>query len=166
MKPDSMKLDTLPWYKQGWPWALIAIPLLTVIAGVTTFMIAANDPHSMVVDDYFKRGLAINQSLERERYARSLKLGGSIATDPEANLLLVEMQNLAHPHSRLKISFFHPTKENLDLEMPLEYLTGNTYIAPLPQFADTFWHVNIEDDKRDWLIKFRWHATQDPRINF
>ena len=40
-----------PWYRQFWPWVLIAIPLLTVIASGFTFWLAVSNPDYLVVDD-------------------------------------------------------------------------------------------------------------------
>ncbi len=40
-----------PGYKQFWPWALIAIPLLTVIASGITLWLAISHPDPLVVDD-------------------------------------------------------------------------------------------------------------------
>jgi len=42
--------DTKPWYKQFWPWFLISIPLLTVIAGIITLIIALKNPDYLVVE--------------------------------------------------------------------------------------------------------------------
>jgi len=40
-----------PWYRQFWPWVLIAIPLLTVIASGVTFWLAVSNPDYLVVED-------------------------------------------------------------------------------------------------------------------
>jgi hypothetical protein len=42
--------DYRPWYKEPWPWVLIAIPLLTVIASGFTFWLAVSNPDYLVVD--------------------------------------------------------------------------------------------------------------------
>ena len=50
-KPD---LDDAPWYRQFWPWFLIAIPAAAVVAGIVTIIIAvrtaepvlSNAPHA------------------------------------------------------------------------------------------------------------------------
>ncbi len=44
-------LDTRPWYKEPWPWVIIAIPLLTVIASGFTFYLAVSNPDYLVVDE-------------------------------------------------------------------------------------------------------------------
>ncbi len=65
MNEDQVKA----WYKQFWPWFLIALPGSVVIASVATIIIAIKNPDSIVVDDYYKAGLAINRDLSREQLA-------------------------------------------------------------------------------------------------
>lgn len=36
------KTDEKPWYKQFWPWFIMAIPACGVIAGISTVIIASN----------------------------------------------------------------------------------------------------------------------------
>ena len=45
------QLDTKPWYKQFWPWFIIALPLSAVIASIATFVIALQNPEHLVVDN-------------------------------------------------------------------------------------------------------------------
>jgi len=42
--------DIRPWYREPWPWVLIAIPLLTVIASAITFWLAVSRPDYLVLD--------------------------------------------------------------------------------------------------------------------
>ena len=44
-------LDTRPWYKEPWPWVLIAIPLLTIIASGYTFYLAVTYPDYLVIEE-------------------------------------------------------------------------------------------------------------------
>ncbi len=44
-------LDTRPWYKEPWPWVLLAIPLLTIIASGYTFYLALSHPDYLVVEE-------------------------------------------------------------------------------------------------------------------
>jgi len=41
----------VPWYKQFWPWFIIALPASAVIAGFTTLWIAISNPDAMVLTD-------------------------------------------------------------------------------------------------------------------
>jgi hypothetical protein len=40
-----------PWYRQFWPWVLIAIPLSAVIMGGITLWLALSNPDYLVVDE-------------------------------------------------------------------------------------------------------------------
>ena len=40
-----------PWYKEPWPWVAIAIPGAAVIMGITTLILAINNPDPVIIDD-------------------------------------------------------------------------------------------------------------------
>ena len=40
-----------PWYKQFWPWFLMALPATAVIGGIITIVIAMTNPDGLVKDD-------------------------------------------------------------------------------------------------------------------
>ncbi|KAA9132573.1 hypothetical protein F3N42_04965 [Marinihelvus fidelis] len=45
-----------PWYREPWPWVLIAIPLLTVVAcGITLWLALANPEYIVVKDEEYDR---------------------------------------------------------------------------------------------------------------
>ena len=41
----------LPWYRQFWPWFIIALPAAAVIASFITLWLAISHPDYLVVDD-------------------------------------------------------------------------------------------------------------------
>lgn len=67
-------MDILPWYRQPWPWFLIALPGFAVVGSVITAAIAMRGNDDVVAPDYYRRGLAINQELERRQRAAELGL--------------------------------------------------------------------------------------------
>ena len=73
--------DSRPWYQQGWPWLLIALPASAVVGGILTIIIAVESPNALVVDDYYKQGLAINQEKHRLAQARSMQLKALVRND-------------------------------------------------------------------------------------
>lgn len=79
------------WYREPWPWIIIAGPLTVVIACMATAVIAVRSDDGMVAGDYYKRGLLVNQSLPKggvvtPHYAATLALGpgGEVKVHPEA----------------------------------------------------------------------------------
>ncbi len=70
--------DTQPWYRQFWPWFLIALPASVVVAALSTAYIANRDADDLVVQDYYKDGLAINRQLEKEERATQLGISATL----------------------------------------------------------------------------------------
>lgn len=40
-----------PWYKEPWPWVIIAIPAAAVVMGVITYYLAVSHPDYLVVEE-------------------------------------------------------------------------------------------------------------------
>ena len=154
-----------PGYKQAWPWFVISIPLLTVVAGIITFMIAADKPHSMVQDDYFKKGMAINQSLAKQENAKKLKLNATLIMEAENGLLSAKFAGDSLSAGQIKLIFSHPTKEAFDKIVTLDKLSDNEYIGQLPELVDAYWYVRILDIEESWLMKTRWSVPGDKQIS-
>lgn len=52
-----------PWWKFGHVWLIIAGPALVVVAGFITLYLALRYPDPVVTEDYYRKGLEINQTL-------------------------------------------------------------------------------------------------------
>ena len=53
-QPQNTKLapgEGVPWYKQFWPWFIIALPASAVVASFFTLWLAISNPDQLVVDD-------------------------------------------------------------------------------------------------------------------
>ena len=58
-----------PWHKHVWPWLLMLPPVVSVIGGVAVLCVAAATNDGLVAEDYYQRGITINERLARERSA-------------------------------------------------------------------------------------------------
>lgn len=58
-----------PWWKFGYVWLVLAGPAIVVVAGFYTFYLAATRPDPVVTEDYYRKGIAINQTLANEAAA-------------------------------------------------------------------------------------------------
>ena len=81
-----------PWYRQFWPWFLIALPLLSVVAGLILLGFALDSRDSLVRDDYYKEGMMINQSIRRDQAAAAARLSARIELSADARELLVVLE--------------------------------------------------------------------------
>jgi|GEM_PF-3405660 len=54
---NATRRDETPWYKQFWPWFIIAFPATSVIVSLTILWLAISHPDSSVLDDSEYRAL-------------------------------------------------------------------------------------------------------------
>ncbi|MCE7878078.1 MAG: hypothetical protein DYH14_12315, partial [Betaproteobacteria bacterium PRO3] len=104
----------VPWYRDRWPWLLILGPAIAVIAGIATLVIAIRTDDGLVADDYYKRGLAINQVLERVERAAALGVSATVDVAADGRAVVVldggEANAAARP-AALRLRLAHPTRE-------------------------------------------------------
>ena len=54
---------SLPWWKYGHVWLVISGPVVVVIAGITTLVLAVRTPDPLVAEDYYRKGIEINKTI-------------------------------------------------------------------------------------------------------
>lgn len=62
------KLQTKSWWNYGYVWLIIAGPLAVVIASIITIYLAIRTPDP-AVEDYYRKGIEINKTLDAQREA-------------------------------------------------------------------------------------------------
>jgi hypothetical protein len=136
---------TLPWYRQRWPWLLMAGPAIVVVAGVFTTWLAMRSDDGLVADDYYKRGLAINQSLDRASAAaaRDLRATVDIADDGTVDVALTGRG--AWP-ATVRLRLAHPTHAGADRVIDLPAIGDGRYAARMAAFQPGRWRVVLEGD--------------------
>src|SRR5437879_5080551 len=101
-----------PWYRQRWPWLLMAGPAIVVVAGLVTAYIAWATDDGVIADDYYKQGLLINRQLGRIALGNALHLGAiaQIAEDGETRVELTGRAIDAQAPPSLRLKLVHPTR--------------------------------------------------------
>jgi len=140
-----------PWYREPWPWFLISLPATAVIAGVTTVWIAATSADGLVVGDYYKAGLAINQTLARDDAARALALAATLKNENGALTLMLAGRLQAYPH-QLGLTLAHPTRQGMDQTLVLSHAGGGLYRTSLPALPAGKWHAQLTDTAATWRL--------------
>lgn len=154
---DDMFDTHTPWHKQFWPWFLVAVPLVAVVGGLVTLYIAVTNTDGLVVDDYYKQGLAINRTLARDIKAQELGLVAVVRIDLDTNKIHVQftgdLESLNYEGLRLQL--LHPTRANLDVTLDLKQLGQGSYMSELPSLVAGKWHLQLEPDSREWRLTGR-----------
>jgi len=130
---------TQPWYRQFWPWFLIALPATVVVAGFFTLYLAIKYSDDLVSDNYYRDGLAINQQLTQDIHATELALsarldfnsGSDDAIEVLALELNSELKTFVMP-AVLKLYLLHPTDASADRVIKLIAAGDGRYQGQLP----------------------------------
>ncbi|MEZ5727730.1 MAG: FixH family protein [Burkholderiaceae bacterium] len=145
-----------PWYRQFWPWMLIALPATAVVAGFITLWLAARTSDTLVVDDYYKEGKAINRQLERDAAARRLGLRATGLAAPDGLRFDLQAKPGAQAFEwpeRLSVRLVHATLAPLDRGFDARQVGAGAYVAPgqsLP--GEGQWTLHIEDPRGGWRL--------------
>jgi hypothetical protein len=133
--------DTEPWYRQFWPWFLILLPASVVVAGLTTLVLANRHADDLVVDDYYKDGLAINRQLEKKHRAEQLGISARL-TFSERSVAVTVTGPVEAPALALLLS--HPLESDQDFELELARVAAGEYRGVLSHRVSPRWHWKLE----------------------
>jgi hypothetical protein len=140
-----------PWYKQVWPWVLIAIPAATMLKAVHSVYLMNQQSPDLVIDDYYAEGKAINMNLAKYREAASRNLQGNILI--AANKAIVKFESNAVLDAKLTLRFVHNTVAAQDFEVPAERSGENLYVAELPSTLTGKWNLVVLDASEQWKLR-------------
>ena len=142
---------TQPWYREPWPWILMAGPATVVAAGLITAWLAFHGADGLVVDDYYKQGLAINKTLSRRDAAEHRGvLAEFTLTDRRVRVTLAN----AAVRGTLTLRLVHPTHAGLDQSLVMAAVKPGVYEGPLQALQPGRWHIVLEE--RDWRLTGDW----------
>lgn len=140
-----------PWYVQGWPWFLLALPTTAVIAGIITLVIAIRTSDGLVVDDYYKEGKAIVQTMNRSNRARELGLIAAMSIRSERIRIELTAREQGSLPSTLLLTLSHPTREGMDQHFEIRAEAGR-YETGIAALNAGRWLIQIEDKDRTWRL--------------
>jgi hypothetical protein len=152
-----------PWYREPWPWLLMLGPALVIAAGAVTVWLAVASSDGLVADDYYKQGLAINQTLARSDLARALALSAIVRVDAEHVTVKLSARDASAMPDRLRITFAHPTRGGHDRMTELKALSG-AYQGVAPVLAPGRWHILLEDGGGTWRLAGAIRLPDEPEI--
>jgi uncharacterized protein len=142
-----------PWYRQFWPWFLIALPATVVVASFVTLWLAMQSPNPLVVDDYSRIARSTEKRMERDQAAAALGARAELRFLAEAGLVEVRLQPDTLVPDSLELRLSHPLLDERDRIIPLirspdawsgtlEPLEGRWYLQLYP--GDGSWRLSGE----------------------
>ena len=141
-----------PWYKQVWPWVLILIPFTSVIMGFVIAYVSTSGKDSLVIDDYYKEGRAINKQLLKIEQAQQLGIAGNL-TVQDGEMVFVLDDAAQHDGTALTLNFFHATLKEKDFDIRLIRSSDNRYHANYSGDISGKWRVTMTPFNDAWKVQ-------------
>lgn len=154
----NLSASNPPWYKQRWPWILMAGPATVIVAGIVTVWLAVVSNDGLVSDDYYKEGLAVNQRLHRDQAALERGLHADLMRAGLNVRLLVRAEQNTELPSALSLKLAHPTIPGQDQVVALKADAIGFYSGKLNAPVAGRWLVSIEDPAGEWRLQGEWQA--------
>ena len=149
-----MKTDSKPWYKQFWPWFIIAIPSSSVVMGVILITLAMDGKDSLVRKNWYKDGMAINQRLEKQHKARELGINAFITLQKDNGSLLIDVNNISKTQQpELLVDLMHPTLQEKDRALKLYLAPNQQYYTKLDSIPSGLFYVLIRTPDAPWELE-------------
>jgi uncharacterized protein len=166
-----MTTAALRWYKQFWPWALIALPAVVILASVITIIIAAGSADSLVVDDYYKQGLGINRTLAAQQEAARLHLHARARINAAtATLQLVLSGDLPTSPTELSLLLVHPARSEQDIKLILHRNPDDSYSSnwPIARLANPSvrWRAVLQNMEHTWTVSTEIYLPNNTQFEF
>jgi len=148
-----------PWYREPWPWLLMAGPAAVLVAGAFTMWIAFTTSDGLVAQDYYKQGMAVNKVLAKEEAAARLGLSAVVAFASDRHRIAVTLSG-TEP-AQLSVRFAHSTRSGHDLALRLAHVGPGRYEAAIPaDLPPGRWNVNIEAPGGEWRLAGEWSGRE------
>ena len=153
-----------PWYKQFWPWMLIALPLCSVVSSLTAAYIFTQNKVSLVAEDYYEEGKGINIEISQLRRAANLGLLASLQIHNTDGVLIFDKGALPH-YPTLMMTLSHRTLAAEDVTLRLTSDAQGRYRFQLPKHLEGPWFIVITPFDNQWKLQDKVHfPTSSPAI--
>jgi uncharacterized protein len=156
---NEMKTSLIPvkpWYREPWPWLLMSGPAIVVVAGIITIVLAVRTQDGLVVDDYYKRGLAVNKDLSRDLAAKSAGLYAKTTIDIANRRVTLDLVNAPTTLSNLTLTLSRASVVGHDQLVTLQRSNRrdneSTFVGTLQPLEPGKWYATLEEPSRSWRL--------------
>jgi hypothetical protein len=156
---DTLHAAT-PWYREPWPWILMSGPAIVIVAAFVTLYLAVTRSDPLVVDNYYKEGLAINRVLARDHAAQASGYRAQVIVSDDRRAVRLLLSGNGTLPDRLRLHFMHPTRSGLDQHALLEQMQPGWYEGRMQLAASARWDVTLEDLEQRWRLTGQWDPAQ------
>ena len=149
-----------PWYKQFWPWFLIALPATVVIWTIMTVIVFTQNSVDLVTEDYYKKGKGINVDISKVNIAEELGLSASLNEKGNSVIITLDKGKLKH-FPAISAMFVHRTLPDRDFTQLLTADARGNYTLTLDHHLEGPWFIELTPHDEEWLVQGRMNFPID-----
>lgn len=143
------------WWQEPMVLMIFGLPMIAVIAGLTTVWIAyARAP--VLVNDSYNKDLGVSQTNEMDKRAHFLGLSADLKANGDT--LTISLAGKLSKPRQLLLKLVHPTGAGSDIVMALTLDHAQEYSTVLPSVPAGERKLVIEPVDRKWRLTGSWEA--------
>lgn len=143
----------LCWYRHPWILLVVSIPVMAIIMSLTTVYLAVSGQDTLVRDNFYKDGLAINQELDGEKRAQQLGITARIVVDDRAGQVTVQLSGYQDFPAQLELAILHPTRAEQDQDVVLTHGGNGLYTGVMHATTAGHYHLQLASAAQQWQLK-------------
>lgn len=139
-------LEIKPWYREFWAW-YIATPLIVVVVVSLSFVtVAVKKADNTVIDNYYKEGRMINQSIAQDQRALNWGVSVDLQWQPTSETMVLQFHSEVLPApAKLILWLDHPFDETQDVELVAPHLGEGRFEVAWPRRQHN-WYLTLVPD--------------------
>ncbi|MBX3725357.1 MAG: FixH family protein [Xanthomonadales bacterium] len=144
-------------------WLVVLIPLATVVAGISTVVIATRTGSTDAVIDPVRRTAQVQDSdLRADREAARLGLSGQASLDPQTGAVRLSLAGDAAGAGRLQLTLAHPVRRSEDRDFELVPGGAGVWLGRLDGIdLEHDWNLLLATADGGWRLVGRLTAGSD-----
>ena len=135
--------DTQPFYRQFWFWFVFTPLIVVVCVSLTMVTVAFRHADDVVIDNYYKEGRMINQTMEQDRRALELNLTAQLRFDRTTGEVFLQIPQQASVPAQLLLLLDHPFEADLDQQVVLQQTSSGHYRGSLEFNPRNNWYLSL-----------------------
>jgi uncharacterized protein len=151
--------DVKPFYRQFWFWFVFTPLIVVVCVSLTMVTVAFRHADDVVIDNYYKEGRMINQTMEQDRRALELDLTAQLRFDRTTGEVFVQIPSRDAVPAQLLLLLDHPFEADLDQQVVLQQTSSGHYRGELETNPRNNWYVSLlpvldksQRKSAEWLL--------------
>jgi len=142
-------------------WLVIALPLIAVVASLTSLALAVTRGDPELPKDYHWEGAALDRDQQRLTLAASEGITATISYQPDTQRCAIALHGAAP--AQLRLDLVHPTDPRADRRLTLAR-TGDSYEADCAGLPVAHWWLEVSDDTGRWMLRGRTVGRLQPPV--